>query len=573
VTLIWSTTSRDLWCPKESFTFLVRFALRCRASPLETMKPVLSLLVLSVFLSCLGVAQGQVVDQLVDPISLEFSGGNVIIVFDDLRPDTSDTNFQAEHSDDVTGWTGIAQSSLVQHPTIADRYTLTAPEPLGPRRFYRIIGYSTTAEDDDGDGLSDTLEGIIGTDPLLFDTDNDGFSDRLEAALFPNDPDKTPDLTIFPQVQFAETLSTTTEGDGEWDIAIEFDRAYNGTVHFAIHASGTGIEGTDFDSITEKTVAVNGTTANITIESKDNTLVDPHRLIMIDIIDEPTTRTYRTGGRARHILCLADNDHYWSGTLTSDLLVRNFRIKCIHMAGSCVISFVAGSDDGLLPDPEGGTTSQSVGLVPDGTHAATVSSDTPALFVVSVDFPAIQQSTLFGDKLNAVRTLRLAATHGASFPKIVERRLLDGSDPPMPLVPNGQHTVIFNIYDHLTASGVGNLKWGPSTQLVDFSGGRFETILGPDDDASSPLLNVFSSSADRFLGITVQGMSEISPRKQIMSPAQQSIGPDQIVGIYTDTVGTDLVPSASSTDTGIFALIRNPSAAPEIVEPPFQPIP
>jgi len=37
--------------------------------------------------------------------------------------------------------------------------------------------------DSDGDGLSDQLENLIGTDPFLVDTDNDGFSDLLEHSL------------------------------------------------------------------------------------------------------------------------------------------------------------------------------------------------------------------------------------------------------------------------------------------------------------------------------------------------------------------------------------------------------
>ncbi len=37
--------------------------------------------------------------------------------------------------------------------------------------------------DSDGDGLSDQVENLIGTDPFLTDTDNDGFSDLLEHSL------------------------------------------------------------------------------------------------------------------------------------------------------------------------------------------------------------------------------------------------------------------------------------------------------------------------------------------------------------------------------------------------------
>ncbi|MFT4640882.1 MAG: hypothetical protein ACI8T1_004215 [Verrucomicrobiales bacterium] len=253
-----------------------------------------------------------------------------------------------------------------------------------------------------------------------------------------------------------------------------FDRAYNGTLHYAIHDSGTGVEGADFASIGSGAVSVNGASATIPITSIENSAVDPHRLIMIDLVEESDlaltqARTYRTGGRSRHVLCLGDNDHFWSGVLSCGLLERNFRIKWVRDGGVSMIQFVAGSDDGLPADPSGAASSQSIGVVPEGSHRATIISDSPSLVDVMIGFPAIQKSKLFGDQLNAVRVLTLEATNGATDP------------------------------------------------------------IG-------------------------------------------SIEANRIVGSFTETVGTDIIPNVSTTSERIFVLVRNPSATSN-VETPFVAIP
>jgi hypothetical protein len=139
-----------------------------------------TLIILALGFTAEAYGQNQSVNALIDPVSLEFIGGNVVIEFDDLRQDTSNTSFEAQHSDDVTVWKGIAGSVVGPHATIADRYLLTAPEPGGLRTFYRVIGYSTTAEDADGDGLSDAFEETLGTLAGKVDSDDDGHTDGFE---------------------------------------------------------------------------------------------------------------------------------------------------------------------------------------------------------------------------------------------------------------------------------------------------------------------------------------------------------------------------------------------------------
>ena len=128
-------------------------------------------------------AQEPVITQLIDLVSLVSDGTTLTIVFDDLRADASDTNFEAQHLSDITGWTGIAGSTITPDPLISDRFILTATDPGGPRKFYRIIGYSfTPGIDDDGDGLSHTFEGTLGALSSKVDSDFDGFSDGVELA-------------------------------------------------------------------------------------------------------------------------------------------------------------------------------------------------------------------------------------------------------------------------------------------------------------------------------------------------------------------------------------------------------
>ncbi len=75
--------------------------------------------------------------------------------------------------------------------------------------------------DKDGDGVSDTQEGLDGTDPLLWDTDSDGFSDGVDQ--FPTDPLEALDTDsdtvgnnsdAFP-TDPAETTDTDSDGVGD----------------------------------------------------------------------------------------------------------------------------------------------------------------------------------------------------------------------------------------------------------------------------------------------------------------------------------------------------------------------
>ena len=124
------------------------------------------------------------------------------------------------------------------------RYTLTAADPGGERKFYRIVGYSTTAEDSDGDGLSDTFETTLGTIVNDADSDDDGFNDGMEFAVGtdPNDPNSFPDQAELPIVSFTSDVYFMEEGstmvttqNGTTSTAITLDTStYTGAIGYSI---------------------------------------------------------------------------------------------------------------------------------------------------------------------------------------------------------------------------------------------------------------------------------------------------------------------------------------------------
>ena len=74
--------------------------------------------------------------------------------------------------------------------------------------------------DDDNDGLADTLEASIGTDPFLVDTDGDGLSDYDEVAW-------DGDATAYVAGQDLDPLSPDTDNDGYLDATDPIPLTYN----------------------------------------------------------------------------------------------------------------------------------------------------------------------------------------------------------------------------------------------------------------------------------------------------------------------------------------------------------
>lgn len=70
--------------------------------------------------------------------------------------------------------------------------------------------------DSDGDGLSDSFEGQIGTDPHDMDSDGDGFNDGVEqlSYFFPDDSSDWPYLGDYPRQPIPRTVSASGSGLG-----------------------------------------------------------------------------------------------------------------------------------------------------------------------------------------------------------------------------------------------------------------------------------------------------------------------------------------------------------------------
>lgn len=99
-------------------------------------------------------------------------------------------------------------------------------------------------------------------------------------------------------------------------------------------------------------------------------------------------------------------------------------------------------------------------------------------------------------------------------------------------IPDGTKKLEFNLYD---APLAGNRVWGPQVfDNVPVVNGRFDLILGSEDQAGRSISNAFSGS-QRYLGFKVgatgadlSAVPEIAPRQQVLS------SPFAISAMYAD---------------------------------------
>ena len=104
----------------------------------------------------------------------------------------------------------------------------------------------------------------------------------------------------------------------------------------------------------------------------------------------------------------------------------------------------------------------------------------------------------------------LATTLMAGSPQLIDYQgfLKDGSGNPV----TGSLSFTFKIY---TASTAGTHKWTETQNSISVTGGLFNVTLG----TSTPIPDTVFNQTDRWLGITVAGGSELSPRTRISSSA------------------------------------------------------
>ena len=401
-----------------------------------TLLPILLVLASSL---CGTLAQDPVVTQLIDPFSLSSGGTTLTIAFDDLQEDAT-TNFEAQHSDNVTAWTGIPTGMVAPHATIPHRYILTAEDPGGDRKFYRILAYSTTAEDSDGDGLSDTFEGTMGTNASKADSDNDGFSDGAEFAngTDPTSASSFPSQANLPSVSFQESQSPAYEGDGNHSVPLVISPSFNGTIHYTITDQAARALDPDNYTPTSGTISGAGNSATITLPVTDDLTVSPLRLFFINLTKNPSGNAYRPAGKVTHTVCLFDNDAYWSGTLIDAVTQRNFRLRVLQNGATREVAFVSGTNDGLISDAGG--ESQSTGVIPtediNGNPATVFQSTAPEFSLSSFSATSPDLPATAGGFLGSVPLKRVLSLTSTPLSEASHAISTDPSTDPPPARPS-----------------------------------------------------------------------------------------------------------------------------------------
>lgn len=255
----------------------------------------------------------------------KIEGGTVRIVFDD--PDQSFNRFTLRDSSAVgpTSWTELPNATVSQIDT--RRFLFVVPLVDTDQRFFSVAGtFLATALDADGDGLPTALESLLGTNPSLFDTDNDGFSDGVEYNFGsdPNNPLSFPDLTTQPRAQFAEAMSTGTEGTGPLGVKIVFDRPYYGSVKFRVLPESTAVAGVDYLAL-PPALSVAGTEVQLPIIWIDDAQISPVRLLFLELVTDnalPYARggaacSYRHAERERRVVVRRDIQRIWGAQFSA----------------------------------------------------------------------------------------------------------------------------------------------------------------------------------------------------------------------------------------------------------------
>jgi hypothetical protein len=358
-----------------------------------------------------------------DPVITDFTvtETTITLLFTD---DGTSNQFELEQNPnlDPLNW-GTAPGTLTNLGGRDFRYTL--PRAAADRMFFRVVGsFLGTGLDPDGDGLPTSFEQSLSSNPASplysnpadFDTDNDGYSDGVEYAYGsqPNNRLDTPEFNKFPAVSFVEPNSSFIEGSASHlSIPLEFDQPYFGTIAYTVNtAASTASNPADYGTVSGTALA-SGTSATIQIPITDNLTISPvQKLLVIQLSEVPPTTGYRVAGGSLHVVCLCDDDAYWSGifkevttrtirgeeVVVDGLLERNFRIRVLRQGSTTQMAFVSGTSDGL-PDTENDGSSRSTGLVPSTPQEiwpVVSATDSPTSFAFTSPAFPIVPSTFAG---------------------------------------------------------------------------------------------------------------------------------------------------------------------------------
>ena len=140
----------------------------------------------------------------------------ISVVEDDSNSEDSEVGGIGETGPESDTEEEITPTTTTELPTNGGDSGLEEVDELGPQ-------IDEEPQDSDGDGISDNVEEVLGTDPDDTDTDDDGYSDLDEVALLntdpldPDDPFISPDTVGLPDLGSIADITDTDE-DGLSDI-------------------------------------------------------------------------------------------------------------------------------------------------------------------------------------------------------------------------------------------------------------------------------------------------------------------------------------------------------------------
>ena len=295
-------------------------------------------------------------------VGLEPAGENSVrVVFDDLAGLGQGAGClyalqSASNLTASTAWTYVQTLGL--EDLGQGRHQFIAPNLNSAQAYYRVVVWTPGATDTDHDGLADSLEIALGTDPNKFDTDGDGFGDCIEVTLGSNARDRNslPPVNAFAQAEFATTDAVVLETNSILRIPVRFDRPYRGELRYEVSLSSSA--GTnDFTDLSGGRVVVNGTNAQILLQLKEDLDIEPIETIALTLLKN-TNAYYLRGVNFSHGVIIVDNDVSWAGTLLSPGMVSRFSLQVLRNGNQTtgwLRPALAGTNSvGTIPTPPSG---------------------------------------------------------------------------------------------------------------------------------------------------------------------------------------------------------------------------
>ncbi len=337
---------------------------------------------------------------------LSFESAHIRVML--KHPVAGSTNFTLQGSSNLTSianWSNLPGGTL----TVLDggHIEFRVPRPADPLQFFRVLATIST-NDVDADGLPAIAEAGLGTDPNKVDTDGDGYSDGLEviAGTNPLDPNSFPSSSRAAVAAFTNTVSVANETSGSLALNVVFDRPPTTNVlHYTINPRSTAVAGRDYQALSG-TALVSGNVATIFIIPKDDLVVRGERSLLVDLME---VSGYRIGIRGSHSVRFVDDDAYWNGTLKDRYAERNFRLMLSRSNSVMQACFVAGEGQDGLPilNTNAPGSSISEGVIPAGCHTATVTTNTATLFSITSPELAAGSAGIFAGNASLARTFSL----------------------------------------------------------------------------------------------------------------------------------------------------------------------